>query len=782
MLWVHLTVLAVMACCGAGLIPGVLPVCCIILCATTALGLGQPNERQRTLFWLTAAWLLVTCLTLIPLPGLLVGQRRDNSFDQVEMAANLFRKAAFPARTAETEQAGSRFKVVRRLSLNAPGTVRYLFLFGSAWALFWGVATSSLRRRLRFARNVVLLGGAVAAAAIAGRYIWPQEDWLLWWYPVPETATTNALGPFINRNHFATFAGMLAPVAFGLLLPTWRDPERRARISPRGPAGRALWLVLMLLLASSVFLSLSRGGIAALLVGIGVTTLYWLRADRRIATVAACVGIGAFIAVALWPDQALQKRFQTLRQQDTPDIARLNIWRQSIKLWQRYPIWGCGYNAYHTALIPDEPLPLGKTATHSESDYLQTLAEGGVVSVAFALAVAVLGLRAACRTIRATRTQAVDDPHRHPPDGVDAEEDAPVRESAPSRRQRALLPDNLVSGALGALAALAVHSLVDVPLRVPLDACVAAGIFGLLMPLRQYRTAFPSWPDEALPERLFIGGVAVLAAVAVWSRPGWDRLYGDTLRAESADHPAELVHALGQSPDYWYLWALLSRRLRDYADGADSSAERTAFRQVALFALERAAEANPTSPVLRGELAARLWEEGDLAKAREAYWQLFELQPDDPSVWTDWMQVEWKTGHHEQARKIAGEGAPLLPTPQQQLALWRTLASLEATRGSVQRMLDALQMGASAMPGDAEIHWSVAICQRELGYLEAEANTLRKITELNPEDWRAWWRLAHIHAQTKRPAPLNRALQKAVSLNPKLRSAAADLWETLADD
>jgi tetratricopeptide (TPR) repeat protein len=544
------------------------------------------------------------------------------------------------------------------------------------------------------------------------------------------------------------------------------------------------WVLLMAVLAACVFLSLSRGGVCALLAGIAVTAAYWLRSDRRIATVAAVVGVAAFVALALWPDRALQARFQTLREKDTPDTARLLIWRQSVKLWQRYPLWGCGYNAYHTVPHPDSRLPLGKTATHSESDYFQNLSEGGLVGVGFALAFVILAGTVAYRTIRpkrtVRRTEHEDEIREDSDETVNAERQA--RTHRPSHGRQPVLPDNLASGALGALTALAVHALVDVPLRVPLDAFVAAAVAGLIMPPRDSRTRFPNWPDEALHERLVMAGVALLACIAFLGQPGQEALYSDTVRAESSDHPAELLSALKASPDYWYLWALINQRLQETARQANSPEEADALKQTALFALGRACEVNPQSPALLGELAARRWEAGRFDDAREAYWRLFETVPEEPTIWIDWMRVEWISGNRHAARAIPRRADEIMDLPRNRVTLWKELAALEATRGSIQRMLDALRNGAAAVPDDPDIRWSIAVCERELGYRDEEQQTVTRITQLDPKDWRAWWRLAQIQAQNKDGAAVNRALNKAVNLNPSLRSQAADLWTDMTSD
>jgi tetratricopeptide (TPR) repeat protein len=340
-----------------------------------------------------------------------------------------------------------------------------------------------------------------------------------------------------------------------------------------------------------------------------------------------------------------------------------------------------------------------------------------------------------------------------------------------------MLPDNRVSGVLGALAALAVHSLVDGPLLIPLDACVAAVLCGLLMPLRASRTVFPGRIRDVLPERLVLGGITLAACLVLWGRPGWEALYRDTVQAEAVGEPAEWIARLKNSPDFWYLWALTDQCLQEAARTAATADEAAAVEHAAMFALGRAAELNPTAPGLLGELAAREWLAGEFDAARAAYRRLFKLQPDDVGEQIDWMYIEWYSGHRDAAREIVKQGVPLVSKPERGVSLWRALAALEASRGSSHRRLDALRRAAALKPDMPAVLWDIARCERDLGYRRDELRTLVRISEISPDDWRAWWRLAELYAEQKRGGLLNHALRNALERNPRLRPKVDALWK-----
>src|SRR4030095_2956708 len=121
---------------------------------------------------------------------------------------------------------------------------------------------------------------AIAQAATAGRSIY-------WRFPT-EYEGPLPFGPFVNRNHFATWAIMALPLTVGYLMsrspspgPVPPDAAGRRRLTlsvdPRG-AWMITASVLMLL---ALLLSLSRSGIVALAIAAGVMIVAMRRRLQR---------------------------------------------------------------------------------------------------------------------------------------------------------------------------------------------------------------------------------------------------------------------------------------------------------------------------------------------------------------------------------------------------------------------------------------------------------------------------------------------------------------------
>lgn len=104
-----------------------------------------------------------------------------------------------------------------------------------------------------WARIVALAGGAVAAVMITHQ-LWHLES--VYGFYIPKfVAVVPVPAPFLNVNHLAGSLNLALPVALGLSLDA------------RQNTARLFWLTLVALMGAAIFLTLSRGGIAACIVG-----------------------------------------------------------------------------------------------------------------------------------------------------------------------------------------------------------------------------------------------------------------------------------------------------------------------------------------------------------------------------------------------------------------------------------------------------------------------------------------------------------------------------------
>jgi len=259
-------------------------------------------------------------------------------------------------------------------------------------ALFWIARAQFSRSGVRqTVRLVAALGFgvsllAIAQAATAGRDIY-------WWFTT-EFEGPLPFGPFINRNHFATWTIMALPLCFGYIaartgVHTKQPAHATARarfvhlIDPRtawlSAAGATMVLALLL--------SLSRSGALALCLSAGATVLLSRRRlDRRrrrgLLTIAAVV---VLLGLA-WADiPALGER---LAGAEAGVTNRVTIWRETIPLVRDFWLTGTGAGTYQLAMLVYQRSARTVYFNQAHNHYLQLAAEGGLLlagGVGFAL-------------------------------------------------------------------------------------------------------------------------------------------------------------------------------------------------------------------------------------------------------------------------------------------------------------------------------------------------------------------------------------------------------------
>jgi len=209
-------------------------------------------------------------------------------------------------------------------------------------------------------------------------------------------------GPFVNHNHFAGWMLMAVPLSLGLMCATL---SRQTRDVPESSRERLLWLgstagstvVLMAggvaVMLLSIFLTTSRSGMAGAL---GATALTLVLVRRRyggwirIGVVAALLII--VIAIVAWTgvDQIVVRFHDAVA---TDYAGRQGVWLDAWRLARRYPIAGSGLDTYGTAMLFYQQFNPAVYYDAAHNDYLQLIAEGGVlVGIPIAATIAALAL------------------------------------------------------------------------------------------------------------------------------------------------------------------------------------------------------------------------------------------------------------------------------------------------------------------------------------------------------------------------------------------------------
>lgn len=497
---------------GGGLLPG--PVCVVaaLTCATWGIGFiirsrnGALTAGAVSAFPLLeiafSAVLLFVLFTALPLPPCLeplTGALRQNQNRLVEVG---LRQAA---NFGMFDPATPWFS----LSRNRAGTLRMVFLLAASFGALLLAASLPTRLKIAYLQFLVLTGAVVAAGGYVSQWHIPQGDTLWWTLPV-EHALPGPVGCFMNRNHFGGFLAMLAPVALVLTGYAFRDRKWGAGI---------LFLMTALTLIYALIMSLSRGALVAF--AAGCLALSALLAFRKnlVASIGSLATVSLLALIVYSASPAVRERLASLRDPlHAPSVQnRLMEWRESLRVWPHYPVIGAGANALRMVYPQVRQTATGRWLVFSENEYIQLVAEGGLVGVVLAGLVGV----AFRHRLRGTNPNPV--------------------------------PDSIRLSIIGAVVVTATHCVFDFPLHLPLYAVVLASLAGLALPS----------PVETSPCRralyltpVFIGlaGCAIIGLVT----PGSLRQFDSYNHLRKAD-PAQLRRALIWAPTSWHAWYYLGR-------------------------------------------------------------------------------------------------------------------------------------------------------------------------------------------------------------------------------
>ncbi len=177
-------------------------------------------------------------------------------------------------------------------------------------------------------------------------------------------------GPYVNRNHFAGFAELLIPVA---LVPLFLGKVRRER----------LFLVVLFAIVPIValLLSASRGGIISLAVEMVILFLLLLvrRVRSRHMLVGGMVVLCAVLVVSWIGVHQVLQRFANYQSLEVTEGKRASMRVDTWHIFLDHPLMGTGLGTLQMVFPPYDTLYDGKIVNHSHNDYLEALAETGVL-------------------------------------------------------------------------------------------------------------------------------------------------------------------------------------------------------------------------------------------------------------------------------------------------------------------------------------------------------------------------------------------------------------------
>jgi len=330
-----------------------------------------------------AAVALAISLQLVPLPRSLVvsaSPATDAFLRQHDLVY------ATAAADADESTAG---RASHPLSLRPDSTRRALAFAAAFGLLLIGLAaplSMAAGGVQRLADTITVLAVVVALIAIIqAATVTAGEVYGFW---TPELAG-GIFGPFVNKNHFAGWMVMALSVTIGLccgriargmrgVKPDWRN--RMLWFASPDANRLILTAFAALVMGLALVMSLSRSGIACFAIAIILSAFMVTRRQATSSKRAVAAGYLAFVLIVAvgWAGvDAVAKRFTAASWDDIG--GRLGAWHDTLRIAKDFPLTGIGINTFGEAMLDYQTKYLDKHFGEAHNDWLQLVAEGGLL-------------------------------------------------------------------------------------------------------------------------------------------------------------------------------------------------------------------------------------------------------------------------------------------------------------------------------------------------------------------------------------------------------------------
>lgn len=240
-------------------------------------------------------------------------------------------------------------------------------------------------------------------------------------------------GPYVNRNDFAGFVELTLPIGLALIILRGVHKDLFPLLS-----------VLTVVPIGAIILSGSRGGIISLALEFGVLLFLvtvWRGGSRKRRDsrkfVLGLAGLAALLFVAWIGVGRTIERFSSISHPEVTLSRRISMAKGAVRIFVAHPLKGCGLGALIDVFPSYETDYDGRVVDHVHNDYLEALAEAGILGGICGLSFLWLLYRDARKNLAAEQGQF----------------------------SRALH-----AGALAAVCGLLLHSFVDFNLHIPANA------------------------------------------------------------------------------------------------------------------------------------------------------------------------------------------------------------------------------------------------------------------------------------------------------------------------
>ena len=332
--------------------------------------------------------------------------------------------------------------VTHTLSMD-PYATRFFLIRLVIWFVFFAAAlvyVPGAKRQKRVAVLVVVFGALIAFVGILQRLATSEAI-----YGLRETPQAISFGPFVNQHHFASLMEMTSGIVLGLLFGSGIPRERKILLALA--AG---------IMGMAIMFTGSRGGLISYLgvVALAAVASFSWKTDeiaredqdsrsRSRRNLLIMTAAGGLVILVLGSVLFLGGEGAVLRgiglQQSGSDVTsgRGHFWRVAWQIFLANPILGAGFDAFGVAFPRYDTWNGRFRVEQAHNDYLQILADGGVLGFACVVAFVFIFVRKGIAAI-SRRTSDIN--------------------------------RSVSIGALAGCFGILIHSFFDFPLRTPANA------------------------------------------------------------------------------------------------------------------------------------------------------------------------------------------------------------------------------------------------------------------------------------------------------------------------
>ena len=271
---------------------------------------------------------------------------------------------------------------VNTLSLDAYATRFFLIRLVIAFIFFAAALAfiDSQKRLKKMALMIVIFGALMAFAGILQRLASP--DAIYWFRRTPQAIP---FGPFVNQHHFAAFMEMTMGLTLGLVFGGAATKDKNG-----------LLVIAAVLMGIAVIMTGSRGGFLSVIGVVGVvmaarfisgqgSTDLKTKPASRLGLVAGGAAISIIVAGAalyLGAGDSLFRGLGFQEQQTDITSGRSHFWSVALRIFLDNPIIGAGFDAFAVAFGRYDTWNGTFRVEQAHNDYLQMLADAGVLGFA----------------------------------------------------------------------------------------------------------------------------------------------------------------------------------------------------------------------------------------------------------------------------------------------------------------------------------------------------------------------------------------------------------------